>query len=487
MANEIFKELKTKIALKYLAYDVWSAESFKTEKPLKGEVWFCEVPSGNATATTAPTVLFKVGDGVNTFGALKWGSALAADVYEWAKQSGVKIEGSGNAITNVVVKKHDGKDYLTFEKGTTFATKTELEELREGLEADTNTTYQFTIPTTGDDKGKLLIEKKEIGDTSFSKLTALDLVTPTELTEILKSYYTIDDLAGKIHTEAEIKAMEIAHATAAGKVDKTLTVKVGGATKTFNGSADVTADVDAAISAAIAAEGHPEYSIAKVATTIGYSATYQLTKDGTAVGTKIDIPKDMVVSKGEVVTYSVSGAWGKAGTYIALTLANATSDTLYIPVDGLIEYVTSGSTTDSQVIVAIDETTHKVTATIGAGKIGATELAQTVKDDIAEGVTAHGWGNHASAGYLKSGDISGKADKKVPAAAGNLASLDANGNLGDSGKKVGDFATSSQGTKADSALQEVEVGEGLKVSAKASNKQKIEIDTDVIFVLNANF
>lgn len=487
MANEIFKELKTKIALKYLAYDVWSAESFKTEKPLKGEVWFCEVPSGNATATTAPTVLFKVGDGVNTFGALKWGSALAADVYEWAKQSGVKIEGSGNAITNVVVKKHDGKDYLTFEKGTTFATKAELEELREGLEADTNTTYQFTIPTTGDDKGKLLIEKKEISETSFSKLTALDLVTPTELTEILKSYYTIDDLAGKIHTETEIKAMEIAHATAAGKVDKTLTVKVGGATKTFNGSADVTADVDAAISAAITAEGHPEYSIAKVATTTGYSATYQLTKDGTAVGTKIDIPKDMVVSKGEVVTYSTSGAWGKAGTYIALTLANATSDTLYIPVDGLIEYVTSGSTTDSQVIVTIDETTHKVTATIGAGKIGATELAQTVKDDIAEGVTAHGWGNHASAGYLKSGDISGKADKKVPAAAGNLASLDANGNLGDSGKKVGDFATSSQGTKADNALQEVEVGEGLKVSAKASNKQKIEIDTDVIFVLNANF
>lgn len=487
MAEQIFKELKTKIALRYLAFETWSAESFKAQKPLKGEVWFCEIPQGNTNATTAPTVLFKVGDGVNTFGALKWGSALAADVYEWAKQSGVKIEGSGNAITNIVVKKHDGKDYLTFEKGTTFATKAELEELREGLEADTNTTYQFTIPTTGDDKGKLLVQKKEVGETSFTKLTALDLVTPTELTEILDNYYTKTDLVGKIHTETEIKAMEINHAAAAGKVDKTLTVKVGGTTKTFNGEEDVVADVDAAISAAITAEGHPEYSITKVATTTGYSATYQLTKDGAAVGTKIDIPKDMVVSKGEVVTYSNSGAWGKAGTYIALTLANATSDTLYIPVDGLIEYVTSGSTADSQVIVAIDETTHKVTATIGAGKIGATELAQTVKDDIAEGVTAHGWGNHASAGYLKSGDISGKADKKVPAAAGNLASLDAKGNLGDSGKKVGDFATSSQGTKADNALQEVEVGEGLKVSAKASNKQKIEIDTDVIFVLNANF
>lgn len=38
-------------------------------------------------------------------------------------------------------------------------------------------------------------------------------------------------------------------------------------------------------------------------------------------------------------------------------------------------------------------------------------------------------------------DISGKADKKVPAAAGNFAGLDANGNLTDSGKNASSFAT----------------------------------------------
>ena len=86
MANEIFKDIKTRIALRWLDYATWSAESFKSEKPLKGEVWICEIPSGNAEATTAPAVLFKVGDGVNTFGALKWTSALAADVYAWAKK-----------------------------------------------------------------------------------------------------------------------------------------------------------------------------------------------------------------------------------------------------------------------------------------------------------------------------------------------------------------------------------------------------------------
>lgn len=51
--------------------------------------------------------------------------------------------------------------------------------------------------------------------------------------------------------------------------------------------------------------------------------------------------------------------------------------------------------------------------------------------------------------------IPDKADKTVPAAAGNLAGLDANGNLIDSGKKSADFATSAQGTKADNAIPKV--------------------------------
>lgn len=49
---------------------------------------------------------------------------------------------------------------------------------------------------------------------------------------------------------------------------------------------------------------------------------------------------------------------------------------------------------------------------------------------------------------------------------------------------AGNYATAAQGAKADSALQSVEVGTGLKVSAKANNKQTIEIDPDVVFVFN---
>lgn len=51
----------------------------------------------------------------------------------------------------------------------------------------------------------------------------------------------------------------------------------------------------------------------------------------------------------------------------------------------------------------------------------------------------------------------GKADKVSNATAGNFAGLDSNGNLTDSGKKESDFATVAQGSKADTAIQEVKV------------------------------
>ena len=49
---------------------------------------------------------------------------------------------------------------------------------------------------------------------------------------------------------------------------------------------------------------------------------------------------------------------------------------------------------------------------------------------------------------------------------------------------AGNYATKAQGAKADTALQSVAAGTGLKVSAKASNSQTIEIDDTVVFVFN---
>jgi len=54
--------------------------------------------------------------------------------------------------------------------------------------------------------------------------------------------------------------------------------------------------------------------------------------------------------------------------------------------------------------------------------------------------------------------LSNKADKVSNATNGNFAGLDANGNLMDSGKKASDFATASQGAKADTAYQKPQTG-----------------------------
>ena len=101
------KKLQTRIALKYDTYANWTDESKGANLVLlKGEIGICEIPSGNTAATTAPTVLFKVGDGETPFKTLKWASALAADVYEWAKAKTVAVE---------TIKVGDvNKEYLVF-------------------------------------------------------------------------------------------------------------------------------------------------------------------------------------------------------------------------------------------------------------------------------------------------------------------------------------------------------------------------------------
>lgn len=130
----------------------------------------------------------------------------------------------------------------------------------------------------------------------------------------------------------------------------------------------------------------PGYTVEKAADSGDYAAVYHLMKDGVASGAAINIPKDMVVQSGSVVTLDAEGAAAagltNAGTYIKLVLANATSDTLYIDVGGLIEYVTSGSAAGDMVVISIDETTHKVTATITDGTITKAKLTAELQQEI---------------------------------------------------------------------------------------------------------
>lgn len=187
----------------------------------------------------------------------------------------------------------------------------------------------------------------------------------------------------------EVKALAAGKVASVGATDTS--VVVGGTATAPTIQVQISKDSDNALS--LATDGlkvvvpdvtHPEYSIVEDKTSADYSAVYHLTKDGVNVGAAINIPKDMVVKSGTVET---NPAGKPAGTYLVLTLANATEDKVYINVGDLIEYVTAGDSPDGMVIVSVSDD-HKVTATLGNASITEAKLAKDVTDKLAKAVSA---------------------------------------------------------------------------------------------------
>ena len=78
------KTLKTRIKLKHDSFEKWSNPS-NQYRLLKGEIACATIDRADPANKKLPPVMFKVGDGEHTFNELTWASALAADVYDWAK------------------------------------------------------------------------------------------------------------------------------------------------------------------------------------------------------------------------------------------------------------------------------------------------------------------------------------------------------------------------------------------------------------------
>lgn len=192
----------------------------------------------------------------------------------------------------------------------------------------------------------------------------------------------------------------------------------------------------------------------------GIAKRYVLSQNGSEIVT-IDIPKDMVVSSGTVETKTDAGVWGVAGTYLVLTLANATSDKVYINVGDLIEYVTSGSQAGDMVEIKIDAD-HKVTAVINDGTITKVKLAQAVQDSLDKADTA-----------LQTADLAPYA-KTVDIEAGYVAKED--------GKQLMTAAESTKlaGIAANAQVNKIETvkvgGTPLEIADKAVNIEAISTD-----------
>jgi len=231
MANE--KIMNTRIQLKYDSYTNWLSHGSVILKA--GEVAIAylapshtDLPTPEGVNKTHP-VLFKVGDGVTTFANLPWASALAADVYSWAKQENLPIvrndeegKAAGNVISGISWNAEGKIEYTT----ASVATSEGMAALQEALEAvqkdiadnrddwaektvDTNTDTQYRFDTNGD---KLVVYKTlyTLGAAGTEeKVGEYEFLTAEEVATTLESYYTkteVDNIVkDKLHTEAEIR------------------------------------------------------------------------------------------------------------------------------------------------------------------------------------------------------------------------------------------------------------------------------------------
>ena len=197
------KLIKTRLKLKYDTFANW--EKVKTTfVPLKGEICLIEVPNNVDPIHNAPSIVFKVGDGTKTFGELNFGSALAADVYSWAKASGITVSGNdaaGDFITGLTWDKDNNRLVVT--KGNV-------------------------------NDGTLTVK---VGGTSVGTFSA-NQASPTtiELGEAAGKNWS--DFTGAFDAKGDAqKALDAAKAYADGKSHHNQTVKVG--TKTFGPDAAV--------------------------------------------------------------------------------------------------------------------------------------------------------------------------------------------------------------------------------------------------------
>lgn len=205
------------------------------------------------------------------------------------------------------------------------------------------------------------------------------------------------------------------------------------------------------------------YSVSVTPSTVdGLAKRYTIHQEATGLDVNIDIPTDMVVKKGAVVTNPEGQT---AGTYLVLTLANATNDKVYIDVGNLIEYVTSGSGANDMVKIAVSAD-HKVTASITDGSITKAKLATAVQNSLnnADSAIQQGDLTTALASYAKTADV---ARDYVAKETGKRLMTDAEG-------------TKLEGIEAGAQVNKIESvkvgGTALEITEKAVDISQISTD-----------
>lgn len=206
----------------------------------------------------------------------------------------------------------------------------------------------------------------------MANTTYLDLTGLQEYDKNIKAKISADDATTLASAKDAVKEAKEAVEGKIGTLDDLTTTNKTDLVVALN---EVLASVEAGGTGSVV-------KISTETTTEGYAKSYTFTQGSTKLGV-IDIPKDMVVSSG---TVEKNPADQPEGTYLVLTLANATNDKVYINVGTLVDIYTAEASA-TQIQLSIDSSTREISATIVAGSVTATELAAdaVVTAKIADG------------------------------------------------------------------------------------------------------
>lgn len=232
MANENvanMKSLNTRIKLKYDSYSNWTS---KNPTLLEGEVAIATIPAGTNVPTSdsttmqhLPNVVIKVGDGKTEYNLLPFLSALAADVYAWAKApekpvyKATEIEGLDNFIAGEI-QDTDTQYTIQSVEGETY--KFQLMKKNKG-DADAAFTHVCYIDLTEVDSRLDALEQKmgekSVADQIDEVVAGLDLEKLESAEGSGKVLSYIQQVDGQVEAEmrslveADIPALSIAKTT----------------------------------------------------------------------------------------------------------------------------------------------------------------------------------------------------------------------------------------------------------------------------------
>lgn len=560
MANE--KLLNTRIQLKYDTLTNWEASSFKLKAGEIAIATLGNVRDGSSAGdVNQHPVLFKVGTGNHTFSELPYASALAADVYAWAKKSesefvnsflsladtqGNTIQAKLNAIfatdAELATAIANLKSELTGNDGIAGlasrvkaleddrVTEQELADAVSGVESEVAATYE-TIANVDSVRSRVkALEDHKDDYKAYADQAEADAIaaakTETEnqvnaLSDSIKDHASVDSfadvmtemakyqIAGDYATKAEAQGYANAKDSAIADAKKAGTDAAAAleAYETSNNQAlaDEIARAKAAEAQALADAKAYADDLKDSILGEGISETFDTLKE---IQTWIEGDGVNATELSGAIAAEAKARADEDSRLAGLIDANADAIAALNAADGKVANAAyadkANSLTDAAKeevkAVKVDNAAHADSADNAAqlGGVAADQYATKAYADQAE-ADAISAANANTANVIKNYYTKSEADAAFmdstetdSAIDAKIAALDLDATyepIGAEGRAktyadslAGNYATAAQGAKADSALQEITTtaNGGLKVT----NKNHIDIDTDVVFVFN---